>query len=93
MNHEELKPCPFCGGKAYITPNTGDPEEAHEVDCYDCGGYVWGDTKEAAIRNWNMRQIPDTLAPHAWSKAVGKLLHAIADINRLLTGRKVRHND
>ena len=52
---EELKPCPFCGGEAYLTPQNGDPEDSHEVCCSNCGGYVWGDSKERALSNWNRR--------------------------------------
>ena len=56
---EELKPCPFCGDKAHINPLSGDPDDSHEVCCYGCGGFAWGDTKEKAIRKWNRRvEIP-----------------------------------
>lgn len=59
----ELKPCPFCGGKAHL--------DREEIFC-DCGAkmsfplYVWGaaacdgfptyeQSKEMAIKAWNRR--------------------------------------
>ena len=56
---DELKPCPFCGDKAHLNPLSGDPDDSHEVCCYGCGGFAWGETKEKAIRTWNRRvEIP-----------------------------------
>ncbi len=50
----ELKPCPFCGGKAeYICY---DDEEYHIVRCKDCGAEIgWIDSKEEVFRKWNNR--------------------------------------
>lgn len=46
----ELRPCPFCGGKAHIMRG------GHWIACEDCqseSGYC--STKEEAIEAWNRR--------------------------------------
>lgn len=55
----ELKPCPFCGGKA-LGPTDAWP---HMVTCEDCGasvkGFRFGETGVyEAIEKWNRRE-PD----------------------------------
>lgn len=58
---DELKPCPFCGGKAYYSYNqdyAGGPLNFF-VGC-DCGVQIdqdWCDigSKEALFRAWNRR--------------------------------------
>ena len=52
----ELKPCPFCGGKA-IRSSTGAP---HWIYCKECGarvhGRVFGEGAiKASIEAWNRR--------------------------------------
>lgn len=52
----ELKPCPFCGGKA-VLEKMGYP---HHVFCPDCSARITGrgfDTagEEDAIKKWNKR--------------------------------------
>lgn len=54
----ELKPCPFCGGEAYIDGTTWRPSDGVEVawvSCTSCG--VYGPTAPAAkaIAAWNSR--------------------------------------
>ena len=57
---EELKPCPFCGGKAEVLT---DENEEYYVSCTECTallGYctdTWGDysTEDEAIEAWNRR--------------------------------------
>ena len=51
---EELKPCPFCGGKAEILNYS---ENAWLVYCRMCDGMVerWRKTKKEAIEQWNRR--------------------------------------
>lgn len=56
---EELKPCPFCGGKAYFE----DPGETDDygVSCEKCGAFViFGNdgctqSKKEAAAGWNKR--------------------------------------
>lgn len=52
---EEIKPCPFCGGKAeidYLWYNRNYPG----VRCNDCGAYVFAyNSEEKAIEKWNKR--------------------------------------
>lgn len=33
---EELKPCPFCGGRAFVTIGKGKQYKAIFVECEDC---------------------------------------------------------
>ena len=61
---EELKPCPFCGGKPHLRePDAPDPlavTESGNVDyriwCEECNAMSKSyQTKEKAIKYWNMR--------------------------------------
>lgn len=49
---EELKPCPFCGGKADICETSSTWSF---VSCYECSAEIRGDTKAEAIEAWNRR--------------------------------------
>lgn len=53
MNENELKPCPFCGGKAKLM-DMGFP---HWVYCENCGAKVHGRTfyEEDSVEAWNRR--------------------------------------
>lgn len=52
----ELKPCPFCGGKAELV--TGAPE--YWVRCLTCGaGTDTTASSKRATDNWNRRKSPD----------------------------------
>ena len=68
---ETIKPCPFCGGKAWLTTNYSARIKRHFVFCKCdlCGGQSKAYTSEedpaetwnnaacdAAIRAWNMRK-------------------------------------
>ena len=51
MKEEEIKPCPFCGGKAYVYQGMYP-----WVECEDCcGRNGTSETVEEAIENWNDR--------------------------------------
>ena len=60
---DELKPCPFCGGKARFVDN-GEPNGSkyyfadvictNQV-CRGCSSYLESKTKEQAIAVWNRR--------------------------------------
>lgn len=59
----ELKPCPFCGGKARIVDN-GETQNSkyYFVDvicenmvCRGCSSCLESKTKQQAIAAWNMR--------------------------------------
>lgn len=56
----ELKPCPFCGGKAIGTPSC-KPEWVYEIKCTDCGAKIKklaicpSCARREAIEAWNAR--------------------------------------
>lgn len=61
----DLKPCPFCGARAFIQKTRGENETMYSVkanhspNCYLV--YVKSPmvfTKEAAERTWNLRPTP-----------------------------------
>lgn len=49
----ELKPCPFCGGKAELV--IGEHEK--RIICSSCGAYV-ENSPEWTIRDWERREKP-----------------------------------
>lgn len=51
MNNEKLKPCPFCGGKA-VMHKIGT---VYTLECLDCGGSLFKNTKTEVIAAWNRR--------------------------------------
>ena len=52
----ELKPCPFCHGKAEIeTQPQGMSSVIWNVYCIECVASVYGTTKENAVKAWNKR--------------------------------------
>lgn len=51
---KELKPCPFCGGDAYIA--NPEPNALWRVICItDCGAGNYLSNRTAAIAAWNTR--------------------------------------
>lgn len=55
---EELKPCPFCGGKAAIqTHKFFGLQNTYGVVCLDCYAQTrqFYDTEEEAAKAWNRR--------------------------------------
>lgn len=51
--NEELKPCPFCGGKAMSHPYSKDD---FTIYCKDCKAEIGWREKEEAIKAWNTRK-------------------------------------
>jgi len=52
----ELKPCPFCGGKAEAQYGWGD-YNCHQIVCSNCGVMTGGsNTQEQAEEEWNRRE-------------------------------------
>ncbi len=57
----ELKPCPFCGGKAEIYGDNGISLETGEkcwryyIVCTGCPALVSGETEAETEKNWNQR--------------------------------------
>ena len=57
----ELKPCPFCGGKVKsreIYPFGANGAHYHMIECGFCGAkvsFLGGEKREAAIALWNSR--------------------------------------
>lgn len=56
---DELKPCPFCGGRANIYENKIDFAPKWSVGCGDCPANldVCEDEKADAARCWNTRSV------------------------------------
>lgn len=59
----ELKPCPFCGGKAEL--NRDAPNGVHTscfkpyVECTQCTAMMYGSSAIQVVKAWNMR-VTDT---------------------------------
>jgi Lar family restriction alleviation protein len=54
---DELKPCPFCGGEAYLRDDVSH-STAYFIGCatMDCFGEIhWGQTMAETVRGWNTR--------------------------------------
>ena len=61
MNNEKLKPCPFCGGKAYIGATEHfDGADKFFAYCLSCLVHTTLDKSDraAAITAWNTRAEP-----------------------------------
>lgn len=56
---EELKPCPFCGGKAIYREFRGKTLKVYCVKC-KCGVIRTGKSKDNAIMLWNRRTNDET---------------------------------
>lgn len=60
---QNLKPCPFCGNKAYLIPLDPDgPDDTHMVECLAKGCGTCGNecpTPQEAADFWNTRQSPE----------------------------------
>lgn len=69
----ELKPCPFCGGKAELrdSPNSRSEEgmSFYEVRCKNCGVYVRGESFNFWVVKYNRENPQDQLsAVERWNK-------------------------
>lgn len=53
---EELKPCPFCGGKALLHERSQAPEAW--VYCRCGGAGPMSETDDGAKAKWNQREAP-----------------------------------
>lgn len=52
----ELKPCPFCGGEAYIGFESRFPALDNGVFCTECPAkMVFGENMDEVIKTWNRR--------------------------------------
>lgn len=56
---EELKPCPFCGGKAKISKDITGPTEVWCCNCLTNTGLQ--STEDHAIKKWNARPVEDEM--------------------------------
>lgn len=57
MAENELKPCPFCGGKAWSTPIYKLHSEKTRciVKCTKCNAMIEYRDEKSAIESWNRR--------------------------------------
>lgn len=71
----QLKPCPFCGGRADIVDNRKwhDDDECWMAACPFCGGNVCCDTEAEAITAWNTRSVLE-------DEVVLEALEGLADV-------------
>ena len=54
---DELKPCPFCGGKAELNRINHIDNWMYEVRCIECGcGTDYAKTSDVVIADWNYRK-------------------------------------
>lgn len=60
----DLKPCPFCGGKAYMDRSTGDERvpQSWKCGCPKCG--IWTPV-EYGSSTWGVNKKVDRAAQHA----------------------------
>jgi len=57
-----LKPCPFCGSKAFYIKIMGNHEKPHEIYCSKCDGAITeGRSEKQVVTNWQTRPIEDEL--------------------------------
>lgn len=62
---EELKPCPFCGGDAYVAQNYLGQKY---VRCPECGATMWGkDTDDWRIATHGEKKA-EKMAVEAWNR-------------------------
>ena len=53
---DEMKPCPFCGGRAVLSPMPGTNKNWWRVQCSSCGGTTWPLVEpKDAMSLWNRR--------------------------------------
>ena len=62
ISDQDLKPCPFCGGKAQFV-KLGEAENEYDIccatfDCYLESGADWRLTKEELFQMWDRRKEP-----------------------------------
>lgn len=66
---EQLKPCPFCGGKGKPSEGSFGPVnqspvfEFHDITCEDCLAVVHGVNQLNALVKWNTRINPLDIPP------------------------------
>lgn len=63
MKENELKACPFCGGRADMATDYNDPFESGAIYCVDCGAKIefgcGGELRIKGIKKWNNRAKTD----------------------------------
>ena len=78
MEDAELKPCPFCGGKAHYYYQ----RENDSIVCEECGARLMyldfgEDAQKELFKQWNTRPIEDSL--RAKNKRLREVLERIGD--------------
>lgn len=54
----DLKPCPFCGGEAYLVGKEGN---VYAIECGSCFFKIGATTEKDVVEYWNGRPIEDAL--------------------------------
>src|SRR6202789_2967643 len=77
MNNEqpmELKPCPFCGGKAYLRGGECS-QELYSIHCIECQCEMQDIDKSQAISLWNNRPTTEQPKPSAEVEKIAEKWH------------------
>ena len=83
---DDLKPCPFCGGKAeHSIGKTGDGKPWHYVECVDCG--ATGPTPDYADHNIAVIEC----RAEAWNTRADRIEELEAEIKLLSEGVTIAH--
>ena len=55
---EQLKPCPFCGGKpkVIIEEDFAGDQLYYHVWCRECGIQLWAASRSVLLKKWNRRE-------------------------------------
>lgn len=77
---EELKPCPFCGGKAMYHEFKGIYITFYSVRC-KCGASRTGKTKDNTIMLWN-RRVSDGIDSQSTAYDVDKVVEQLEELNK-----------
>lgn len=85
MTNENLKPCPFCGGKAELETNEdGSMLHVTCTVCYARSDNHYAKHKNYVIQDWNKRTQTDSPISDELRTALAKLLTAMREVAVLI---------
>lgn len=96
LTNEELKLCPFCGGRAMLKIHKGScdsNEWSSVVKCNNCHAEVWGD-EDKAITKWNKRINSDIDVYNAIERGYKKMYEKLEEsLNTLKESGILAHKE